>query len=278
MRLRIEALLLGKLKHATPGLPCGGGISTASPAYPPASSDERRSHAAMNCNGNYSDGRYGKLRNGCPHSEIRSFRQPSALRKRRHPANRKSLRNIRSKAFYGMDIQERSPLPLAAEPSSARDRYGICVRCLPFISVFGNYPALHRRTSETRLPKRVLSEASVKAVFFGGGLRSVNAALPRTLRQPVVCSDSENRRSVKQGMAALFFSGPKAGFRFVPACAASVLPRAVQPKAAGDLRDVVFDVIHAAARLDRLLVFGTGGRLLPSKLAEPDSSGLLLVA
>ena len=117
----------------------GGGISTASPAYPPASSDERRSHAAMNCNGNYSDGRYGKLRNGCPHSEIRSFRQPSALRKRRHPANRKSLRNIRSKAFYGMDIQERSPLPLAAEPSSARDRYGICVRCLPFISVFGNY-------------------------------------------------------------------------------------------------------------------------------------------
>ena len=87
----------------------------------------------------YSDGRYGKLRNGCPHSEIRSFRQPSALRKRRHPANRKSLRNIRSKAFYGMDIQERSPLPLAAEPSSARDRYGICVRCLPFISVFGNY-------------------------------------------------------------------------------------------------------------------------------------------
>lgn len=114
--------------------------------------------------------------------------------------------------------------------------------------------------------------------FFWGGLRSVNAALPRTLRQPVVCSDSENRRSVKQGMAALFFSGPKAGFRFVPACAASVLPRAVQPKAAGDLRDVVFDVIHAAARLDRLLVFGTGGRLLPSKLAEPDSSGLLLVA
>ena len=58
MRKRIEALLLGKLKHATPGLPCGGGISTASPAYPPASSDERRSHAAMNCNGNYSDGRY----------------------------------------------------------------------------------------------------------------------------------------------------------------------------------------------------------------------------
>lgn len=79
-------------------------------------------------------------------------------------------------------------------------------------------------------------------------------------------------------MAALFFSGPKADFRFVPACAASVLPRAVRPEAAGDLRDVVFDVIHAAARLDRLLVFGTGCRLLPSKLAEPDSSGLLLVA
>lgn len=132
MRKRIEALLLGKLERVTPGLPCGGGISTAS-------SDERRSHAAMNCNGKYSDGRYGKLRNGCPHSEIRSFRQPSALRKHRHPANRESLRNIGSKAFYGMDIQERSPLPLAAEPSSARDRYGICVRCLPFISVFGNY-------------------------------------------------------------------------------------------------------------------------------------------
>ena len=120
-----------------PRSPPAGGIWAC--VYPPAASDERRSHAAMNCNGNYSDGRYGKLRNGCPHSEIRSFRQPSALRKRRHPANRKSLRNIRSKAFYGMDIQERSPLPLAAEPSSARDRYGICVRCLPFISVFGNY-------------------------------------------------------------------------------------------------------------------------------------------
>lgn len=278
MRKRIEALLLGKLKHATPGLPCGGGISTASPAYPPASSDERRSHAAMNCNGNYSDGRYGKLRNGCPHSEIRSFRQPSALRKRRHPANRKSLRNIRSKAFYGMDIQERSPLPLAAEPSSARDRYGICVRCLPFISVLATIsrltpPYLRNPTAEAGLVRSLRQGG-----FFGGGLRSVNAALPRTLRQPVVCSDSENRRSVKQGMAALFFSGPKAGFRFVPACAASVLPRAVQPEAAGDLRDVVFDVIHAAARLDRLLVFGTGGRLLPSKLAEPDSSGLLLVA
>lgn len=74
MRKRIEALLPGKSGRATSGLPCGGGISTASPAYPPASSDERRSHAAMNCNGKYSDGRYGKLRNGCPHSEIRSFR------------------------------------------------------------------------------------------------------------------------------------------------------------------------------------------------------------
>lgn len=105
----------------------------------------------MNCNGKYSDGRYGKLRNGCPHSEIRSFRQPSALRKRRHPANRKSLRNIRSKAFYGMDIQERSSLPLAA--------FYICFWQL--------YPVLHRRTSETRLPKRALSEASAKAGFGG---------------------------------------------------------------------------------------------------------------
>lgn len=56
MRKRIEPLLLGKLERVTPGLPCGGGISTASPAYPPAASDERRSHAAMNCNGKYSDG------------------------------------------------------------------------------------------------------------------------------------------------------------------------------------------------------------------------------
>ena len=139
MRKRIEALLLGKLERVTPGLPCGGGISTASPAYPPAASDERRSHAAMNCNGKYSDGRCGEPRNGCPHSGTCSFRRPSALRKRRRPANRESLRNIRSEVFYGIDMQERSSLPLAAEPSSARDRYGICVRCLPFISVFGNY-------------------------------------------------------------------------------------------------------------------------------------------
>lgn len=132
MRLRIEALLLGKLERVTPGLPCGGGISTAS-------SDERRSHAAMNCNGKYSDGRCGEPRNGCPHSGTCSFRQPSAFRKRRRPANRESLRNIRSEVFYGIDMQERSSLPLAAEPSSARNRYGICVRCLPFISVFGNY-------------------------------------------------------------------------------------------------------------------------------------------
>lgn len=104
-----------------------------------AASDERRSHAAMNCNGKYSDGRCGEPRNGCPHSGTCSFRRPSALRKRRRPANRESLRNIRSEVFYGIDMQERSSLPLAAEPSSARDRYGICVRCLPFISVFGNY-------------------------------------------------------------------------------------------------------------------------------------------
>lgn len=139
MRKRIEALLPGKSGRAASGLPCGGGISTASPAYPPASSDERRSHAAMNCNGKYSDGRCGEPRNGCPHSGTCSFRQPSALRKRRRPANRESLRNIRSEVFYGIDMQERSSLPLAAEPSSVRNRYGICVRCLPFISVFGNY-------------------------------------------------------------------------------------------------------------------------------------------
>lgn len=162
MRKRIEALLLGKLERVTPGLPCGGGISTASPAYPPAASDERRSHAAMNCNGKYSDGRCGEPRNGCPHSGTCSFRRPSALRKRRRPANRESLRNIRSEVFYGIDMQERS-------------------------------------------------------------------SLPRTLRQPVACSDSENRRSVKQGMAASFFSGPKAGFRFLSARAASVLRCAARP-------------------------------------------------
>ena len=76
---------------------------------------------------------------GRPVRKTCSFRRPSALRKRRRPANRESLRNIRSEVFYGIDMQERSSLPLAAEPSSARDRYGICVRCLPFISVFGNY-------------------------------------------------------------------------------------------------------------------------------------------
>lgn len=153
---RIEALLLGKLERVTPGLPCGGGISTASPAYPPAASDERRSHAAMNCNGKYSDGRCGEPRNGCPHSGTCSFRRPSALRKRRRPANRESLRNIRSEVFYGIDMQERSSLPLAAEPSSARDRYGICVRCLPFISVLATIsrftpPYLRNPTAEAGL-------------------------------------------------------------------------------------------------------------------------------
>lgn len=74
----------------------------------------------------------------CPHSGTCSFRRPSALRKRRRPANRESLRAYVPEAFYGMDMLERSPLPLAAELSSARDRYGICVCRLPFISVFGN--------------------------------------------------------------------------------------------------------------------------------------------
>ena len=112
MRKRIEALLLGKLERVTPGLPCGGGISTASPAYPPAASDERRSHAAMNCNGKYSDGRCGEPRNGCPHSGTCSFRRPSALRKRRRPANRESLRNIRSEVFYGIDTVSYTHLTL----------------------------------------------------------------------------------------------------------------------------------------------------------------------
>lgn len=139
MRKRIEALLPGKSGRAASGLPCGGGMSAASPAYPPAPSGERKPLAAANRIGEYPRGRYAKPRNGRPHSGTCSFRQPSALRKRRRPANRESLRNIRSEASCGMDMLERSPLPLAAEPSSARDRYGICVRCLPFISVFGNY-------------------------------------------------------------------------------------------------------------------------------------------
>lgn len=138
MRKRIEALLPGKSRRAASGLPCGGDMSAASPAYPPAPSGEREPYAAANRIGEYPHGRCGKLRSGCPHSGTCSFRRPSALRKRCRPANRESLRNIRSEAFYGMDMLERSPLPLAAELSSARDRYGICVCRLPFISVFGN--------------------------------------------------------------------------------------------------------------------------------------------
>ncbi len=45
----------------------------------------------------------------------------------------------------------------------------LCTLPAFYICFWQLYPALHRRTSETRLPKRVLSEASVKAVFFGGG-------------------------------------------------------------------------------------------------------------
>lgn len=94
MRKRIEALLLGKLERVTPGLPCGGGISTASPAYPPAASDERRSHAAMNCNGKYSDGRCGEPRNGCPHSGTCSFRDPP------HSGSAAALRTEKASGTY----------------------------------------------------------------------------------------------------------------------------------------------------------------------------------
>lgn len=45
----------------------------------------------------------------------------------------------------------------------------LCTLPAFYICFWQLYPALHRRTSETRLPKRVLSEASVKAVFFWGG-------------------------------------------------------------------------------------------------------------
>ena len=45
----------------------------------------------------------------------------------------------------------------------------LCTLPAFYICFWQLYPALHRRTSETRLPKRVLSEASVKAVFLGGG-------------------------------------------------------------------------------------------------------------
>lgn len=44
----------------------------------------------------------------------------------------------------------------------------LCTLPAFYICFWQLYPALHRRTSETRLPKRVLSEASVKAVFLGG--------------------------------------------------------------------------------------------------------------
>lgn len=160
MRKRIEALLPGKSGRAASGLPCGGGMSAASPAYPPAPSGERKPLAAANRIGEYPRGRYAKPRNGCPHSGTCSFRQPSALRKRRRPANRESLRDIRSEASCGMDMLERSPLPLAAEPSSARDRYGICVCRLPFIAVFGNcIPFYTAAPPRPPLPPRSSSRA-----------------------------------------------------------------------------------------------------------------------
>lgn len=88
MRKRIEALLPGKSDRAASGLPCGGDMSAASPAYPPAPAGKRKPYAAANRIGEYPRGRCGKLRNGCPYSATCSFRLPSALRKRRRPANR----------------------------------------------------------------------------------------------------------------------------------------------------------------------------------------------
>ena len=62
MRKRIEALLPGKSGRAASGLPCGGDMSAASPAYPPAPSGEREPYAAANRIGEYPHGRCGKLR------------------------------------------------------------------------------------------------------------------------------------------------------------------------------------------------------------------------
>ncbi len=58
-----------------------------------------------------------------------------------------------------------------------------------------------------------------------GGVRSVNAALPRTLRQPVVCSGSEIRRGVKSYVAAIGYLRPSAGLAaaFVPAAFAAAM-------------------------------------------------------
>ena len=161
MRKRIEALLLGKLERVTPGLPCGGGISTASPAYPPAASDERRSHAAMNCNGKYSDGRCGEPRNLLVPATLRTPEAPPPCEPRKPPEHTlggflwyRHARTILAAAGCGAVVRERSVRNLCTLPA-----FYICFWQL--------YPVLHRRTSETRLPKRALSEASAKAGFGG---------------------------------------------------------------------------------------------------------------
>ena len=140
MRKRIEARLLRELGRRTPGLPCGDGQSAALHAYPPAPSGERSLHTAANRHSEEeADYLYGE-----------------------------SPRHICSEAFSGMDIQKQSPLPLAAEPSSARNRYESYV-CLPFIAVLTRYKALEAisnirfRYGRSRIPLcRVISSGKLR--------------------------------------------------------------------------------------------------------------------
>lgn len=54
--------------------------------------------------------------------------------------------------------------------------------------------------------------------------------------------------------------------------------RAAQSELSGDLRDVVFEIVHAAARRDRLLVFGMSRGFLPPALIHTDRGGFFRTA
>lgn len=139
MRLRIEALLLGKLKHATPGLPCGrwhiNGLARISARL------VGRTEVA--CGDELQRQLFGRPVRKTPQwlSALRNPLLPATLRapEAPPPCEPKKPPEHTLEGFLWYGHTGTIPLPLAAEPSSARDRYGICVRCLPFISVFGNY-------------------------------------------------------------------------------------------------------------------------------------------
>lgn len=168
MRLRIEALLLGKLKHATPGLPCGGGISTASPAYPPASSDERRSHAAMNCNGNYSTA-------GTENSAM-AVRTPKS-------------------APSGNPPRSGSAATLRTEKAS-----GTYARRLSMVWTYRNDPRCHWLRS--RRPQGIGTESVYAACLLYLFLATISRLTPPYLRNPT--AEAGLVRSLRQGG---FFGG-----------------------------------------------------------------------